>query len=448
MTVKKETEAQQGACPDPAVTRKGQEGFSLLEMAIVIMMMGIVMAGAAQYYGLYLRQSKDITSYENTKLITSAVAEFYTDRGRYPCPTDPSLPPTHANYGVEMCPGRNVGGVAVPNIAVGACWGQLCRVLSDRSIDLNGDGLDDPQTVLVGAFPTRNIKRDMIADPSDIDPTDGTDMMPVDVDFPATQTLDSWRNKFVYAVTESMTDPATYNNYFGAVSVIDEFDNSLVDPEDSAHYAIVSLGENGRGAYNAEGNLVGQSCDPGTVPVTFDPLYPDVTSQNSIEYENCNADSVFVSALKTEERGDNFNDDMVTFETWFANDFWVPSPVNPVHIYNVNIGNVGVGVDNPVQRLDVQGDVQASEALATEFCNSSTGTGCFDTNVIAGEIASGGGMDCPAGYAMTGIENGAAICDFEVVPGSTSFTGACPAGPPKQYAVGVRSNGTIICEAL
>lgn len=428
--------------------KANEGGFSLLEMTIVIMLMGMVMAIAAQYYTLYLRQSKDDTSFENIQMIKSAIAEFYTDRGRYPCPTDPSLPPEDANYGKEMCPGRNVGGVAVPNIALGACWGQLCRVQSERAIDINGDGVDDPQSVIIGAFPIENIKRDMIADPSDTDPTNGVDMMPVDIDFPATQTLDAWRNKFVYAVTESMTDPTTYNNNLGAVTVLDEFDNSLVDPDDSAHYALVSLGENGRGAYNAAGNLVGQSCDPATVPATFDPLYPDIVSQNSIEYENCNGDSVFVSALKNEEKNDAYNDDMVAFETWFANDLWAPSPVNPVHVYNVNIGNVGVGVDNPVQRLDVQGDIQATEALATEFCNVTTGAGCFDTSVIAGEVASGDGMKCGAGEIMRGIENGAPICVdwFPTTP--ASFTGTCPAGPPKQYAVGVRSDGTIICETL
>ncbi len=425
-----------------------QKGFSLLEMAIVISIMGMIIAGLAQFYAIYLKQSKDDTSFDNIQLVKTAIAEFYTDRGRYPCPTDPSLPPTHANYGVEMCPGRNVGGVAVPNIAVGACWGQLCRVLSDRQIDTNADGTFDPQTVLVGAFPVENILRDMIADPSDLDPSDGVDMMPVDVDFPATQTLDAWRNKLVYAVTESMTDQTTYNNNLGAITIKDEFNRSLVDPADSAHYAVVSLGENGRGAYNAMGNLVGDSCDPATVPATYDPMYPGVTSQASIEYENCNTDSVFYSALKNETMGDAFNDDMTAYETWAATDLWAPSPVNPVHVYNVNIGNVGVGVTDPVQRLDVQGDIQASNALAQRFCNVSTGAACFDTAVIAGEIASGGGMKCPAGYAMTGIENGAPICDFEVVPSGTSFTGSCPVGPPKQYVVGVRSNGTLICEAL
>jgi prepilin-type N-terminal cleavage/methylation domain-containing protein len=425
-----------------------ERGFSILEMAIVISIMGLIIAGLAQFYSLYLKQSKDDTSFDNIQLVKTAIAEFYTDRSRYPCPTDPSLPTTHANYGIEMCPGRNVAGVAVPNIPVGTCWGQLCRVLSDRAIDTNGDGTDDPQTVLVGAFPIRNMLRDMIADPSDLDPSDGVDMMPVDIDFPGTQTLDAWRNKFVYAVTESMTDQTTYNNNLGAITVNDEFGRPLVDPVDSAHYAVVSLGENGRGAYNAMGNLVGDSCDPATVPAVYDPMYPGITSQASIEYENCNSDSVFISALKNELMGDAFNDDMTAYETWAATDLWAPSPVNPVHVYNVNIGNVGVGVTDPVQRLDVQGDIQAANALAQRFCNVSTGAGCFDTAVIAGEIANGDGMKCPAGYAMTGIENGAPICDFEVVPTGTSFSGTCPVGPPKQYVVGVRSNGTLICEAL
>lgn len=425
-----------------AANHKTEEGFSLIELSLVLIITGIILAGALQYYSLYRKQSRDDLNYEYTLNMKSAIAEHYTDRGRYPCPTDPSLPPSHPNYGIEMCPGKTIGGVTVPNIAIGTCWGQLCRVPSQRQIDLNGDGTNDQMAVLVGAFPIRKILRDITFD--------GVDTNPVDVDFPAHETMDSYRNKFVYAVTEFLTDQSTFNNNLGAVTINDEFGNSLLEPDDSAHYAIVSMGANGRGAYNSEGNLVGDSCDPGTVPATYNPLYPNTVSQNSIEYENCNynTDAVFVSALKNEAPGDDYNDDLTSFETWYANDLWAPSPVNPVHVYNVNIGNVGVGVMDPVQRLDISGDVQAANALATEFCNSSTGTGCFDTRVIAGEIASGDGMECPTGYAMRGIENGAPICDYEVIPSATTFSGNCPAGPPKQYMVGVRSDGTIICEPL
>ena len=426
---------------------RNEEGFSLLELSMVIIITGFIIAGAAQYYQIYLRQSKDAETFEDIQLIRTAVAEYYTNHGRYPCPTDPSLPYDDPNYGLEMCPGRNVAGVAVPNLALDACWGRLCRVESERSVDLDGDGTDDPQAVLVGGFPYRQMLREMDVDPTDIDPTDGIDMMPVDYDFPGEQTLDSFANKFVYAVTETMTDQTTYNNNMGAVTIKDEFDESLVEPPDTAHYAVVSLGENGRGAYNIYGNLVGQDCDPSTVPATYDPMNPSEVSQASIEYENCNSDSVFVSALKNEEQGDSFNDDMVGFEVWAATELWSPSPVNPVHIYNINVGNVGVGVIDPAERFDVEGDIQASDVLAQQICDLSTGLACFDASAIGGQIADGEGMSCPAGSIMTGIELGGPICE-EILPATTSFTGSCPAGPPKQYAVGVRTDGSIICETL
>ncbi len=425
-----------------------ERGFSLLEITIVVLITGLIISGLAQYYQIYLRQSKDQESFDNIQLIKTAIAEFYTDRGRYPCPTDPSLPPEDPNYGIEMCPGKTIGGLAVPAIGVGTCWRGLCRVASNRAIDTDGDGTNDIQTVLVGAFPIRSILRDLSPDPTDVDPSDGTDMIPVDYDFPGNQTLDAWKNKFVYAVTESMTDPLTYRNEFGAVTIKDEFGRSLVDPPDSAHYALVSLGENGRGAYNASGNIVGLSCDPMTVPAMYDPLNPGLRSQASIEYENCNQDATFISALKNEDIGDKFNDDMTAFEVWNATELWAPSPINPVHIYNVNIGNVGVGVADPGHKLDVAGDIQASNVLGKDLCDSATGTKCFDPAVIGGEISNGDGMICAgANKAMVGIENGAPIC-ADLIDPSLSFTGSCPAGPPKQYAIGITNKGNLICGTL
>lgn len=425
-------------------TKNREKGFSLFEMALVITITGLIIAGAAQYYVIYVKQSKDDVTFENIQLMKTAIAEFYTDRGRYPCPTDPTLPPSDPDYGKEMCPGKSVGGVAVPAIAVGSCWHGLCRVQSVRQIDTNGDGTDDPQTVLIGAFPIRNILRDMVADPSDVNIADGVDQMPVDIDFPGAQTLDAWKNKLIYAVTESMTDGVTYNNNLGAVTIKDEFNESLLEPDDSAHYAIVSLGENGRGAYNAEGNYVGEDCDTSTVPAVYDPMNPSIASQQSIEFENCNNDSVFKSALKNEILGDLFNDDMTAFEVWAATELWAPSPINPNNVYNVNIGNVGVGVTDPGQRLEIAGDLQASDVLSKRLCDNSTGTYCFDPASIGGEIANGDGMSCPSGKVMIGIENGAAKCDT-IIPSGTTFTGTCPAST---YAVGIRTDGTPICEAL
>ena len=69
-------------------TRKGQGGFTLLDLSVSMIVIGLIGAGALQTYRMYA-ETKD---YGNTHStfggIQTAMANFYYDNGFYPCPAD------------------------------------------------------------------------------------------------------------------------------------------------------------------------------------------------------------------------------------------------------------------------------------------------------------------------------------------------------------------------
>ncbi len=81
------------------------QGFTLLEMALVVGIGGLIMAAIASGYRVYLQgqQMRDV----NIRLvaINQALNAFAgsSTGNRFPCPADPSIPMTALNAGQEVC---------------------------------------------------------------------------------------------------------------------------------------------------------------------------------------------------------------------------------------------------------------------------------------------------------------------------------------------------------
>lgn len=108
-------------------------GFTLIEMATVILILSLIIAGALAGYKLYLRQLL-ISQQTRVELeVQAALSRFLFMNGRLPCPADASLARTDRMYGRENCapPGptlvRHGGGPVPPS---GGCTvptvGGLC----------------------------------------------------------------------------------------------------------------------------------------------------------------------------------------------------------------------------------------------------------------------------------------------------------------------------------
>src|SRR5688572_30301572 len=81
-----------------------QQGFSLIELAIVLVISGLLMAGATTVYSQYLQKRVMAVTNDNMNFIRASLGEFYTQNGRYPCPAPPGLQPENPAAGKERCP--------------------------------------------------------------------------------------------------------------------------------------------------------------------------------------------------------------------------------------------------------------------------------------------------------------------------------------------------------
>lgn len=384
--------------------RSGESGLSLVELAIALMIIGLITIPMIKAYDIDKMDKIKGATRLNLAKINSAMDYYYKVNGRFPCPADPMLTPNDPNYGLEVSPCGN------PNNWVG----NANALLQPTSTD---------PLVAQGAVPF------------------------ITLNIPPEAALDGYKNRFMYAVTRIQTETTSFNANGGQITanartwdtVADDWNtnntfnpanNASTDPNQphGAYYIVVSLGDNAGGAYNAEGALVA-AC----------PAAP------LIDNENCDGDSVFWQS--NERRSLGFNDDYYDDNTLaingFSQDIWSYDASNNILSEKTRLG---IGTRNPAYNLDVEGIMQTSDVLEVEtmcdpdnhianYADGSEDNKCFDINRVAGS-----GMNCPAGMVATGISgsNGGEMVGCGAVP--YAVTGNCGT-----YAVGIGPGNVLIC---
>lgn len=406
-----------GDCSHRPFTRK--EGFTLIELAIVIVISGFIMASLSTGFSMYRKQQIIDKTDKNIEAVSLAVKQMFNEGlgGRYPRPAGRNLDPTDPDYGLE------ISAADAAALAVGACTADLvCKVPGAR--DADGDGNPDP--VLIGAVPVRTMRDMLLTFVSDqyqlfegagilYNFTTGikvTDSASYDFN------LDGWGRIFTYAVTENLTDAATYDDLFGAIAVETENGDSLLNEAGSAHVAFISHGPDGKGAYTPDGKL-----------------YRPCNATLGVDQENCDDDSTFVNGLISLGLNAEYFDDFLRFFTRGSATIWRPSSTVGAAIYNTNPGRVGIGTDTPTEKLHVLGNAQTGSAHANSYCDQ-TGADC----VIPATIG-GAGISCGAGNTMTGISFNSAECAASPTAPVVLSTN-CPAG---QILQGVNADGSLNC---
>jgi len=411
-------------------------GFSLIEMAAVVTISGILVASAAGTYNIYQKDRNVSDTYYRMDKFNNNMQDFFKAQGRYPCPADPMAP----EDGTENCANTNT----IPAIVAGTG----IRIAGGRATNYDGVGADP---VYIGAIPYKTLRLGM----EDINPDDAALKSEKEValgDVITRKTaIDGWGRQFTYIVTAALTSKASFNPNLGAIAVTTETTTppavNLVKPNGSAAWAVLSHGYNGAGAYTEEGGILSRPCkgleqsnctDIGmstAVPTTLGtPAALDITIK---------------SGLRNLHDGVNYFDDMVYFSSAKALGFWTSSRNDPNasdslasrDITNTNIGFVGIGTSTPVQKLDVIGNIKSNEIHATQICNKD-GTKCFDPSNFVGSAF----YLCPAGQLMIGIAAGGVVQCTTISPVPTSAlatTGACIISG--EYALGIDSTGALIC---
>ncbi len=445
-----------------------QSGFTLVELSIVMLIAGIILSTMVKSYDLYQSDKPRKDTLERIEKINSEIAIFHAQFGRYPCPARLTAQPGDADYGQEIDCTNNIP----PLFPVATPIGVDRTVSRDRTVmpsvvrDDNQDGVDDG--ILIGAVPFVTRELDAAGDP-------------VRLDLSSEDILDGWSNKLTYAVSENLVKTDSFNESLGAISVEDEFGNgggrepSLVDPPGSVHYVIKSAGFNGRGAYTPGGQRIGGPCNAFTLPSPSppNPPPPPVSSGVTVEFENCDDDDLFISALKNDVEGNTYNDDIVSFQLFISPDLWeyapgvgAAGPTFPGSIRNRNIGNVYIGrpalPDADDALVYASGRLKSQAVRAVRVCGP-TAVGapppddCFEPGLLGGDgnratendpdvpggVTGKRGMRCSSpNHAMTGIVNNEPVCADPFSGLSTVPDQTCPAG---QFIKSINNDGTINC---
>ncbi|MDP2205192.1 MAG: prepilin-type N-terminal cleavage/methylation domain-containing protein [Alphaproteobacteria bacterium] len=397
----------QGRTTKNRIAARAVSGFTLVEFAVVMLISGLIMAAAVHGYKVYLMDKYQRAVYDKLAVLNSSFSVFSSVMQRYPCPSDPTLPSDSAQAGIENC-------AAAWALAPGDCTasGGICRV--DGARNTAALGLPSLDPVFTGGIPYKTIRETTSAATQSIQLASLVD------------TLDPWGFQMSYAVTASQTDTMTFNSSYGAIDIQTEAGVSLIQPIGSAHFVLVSHGENHKGAYNQQGRMP-FPCTAGTADV-----------------ENCNRTSTFVSGLRNLGAGAMYFDDVILQRSYTMSELWKFGDTANV-MYNANAGNVGVGLTEPTQKLDINGNIRSTNLRTDEFCDRG-GANCWGPEKIGGSGMSCGPPSAPGKVMiMRGIRGAevAPLC-FEIDLPTVMNNQRC--ANPGEYVVGFTSAGNIICE--
>lgn len=313
--------------------KKNEQGFTLVELAIVMLIAGILITPLIGLYSNYLTEQKREATKAAIETARSSLLSYYASYGSYPCPADLSKGIMDANYGMDSC-GTDDFATIAGKIPLDTCisGGGLCRVSGSK--DADGDGKKDP--ILIGAIPFMSLKK---GNRSTLEVSDVA--------------IDGWDGVLLYAVSQNLTESAyptldrlhegfTNDYKYGVVTAKDEFGNDTAGTNGDANFAIISSGPNQIGAWNINGTQK-SPCNTTTR-----------------EGENCDADGTFMSSISSYD-ANNLNkfDDITSFTKIPSGLLWAyiintETGETTGSTKNLNKGNVGVGTTSPQALLDVR----------------------------------------------------------------------------------------------
>lgn len=368
---------------------KAQSGFSLVELSIIMIIVGLLTVPFIQQYNVYQERQKRDQTYLTLSQGHESLGNFFMTmhdtnndgtedtNNYYPCPSDPTIAFGQPGHGVSVARCWTIGS--------GSCSGGMCH---------RGGAF-------IGGVPY------------------------VTLGIPYTETIDGYKNAIKYVISDTLVNPANAADTTrqGTIQWTNNFGSGTPEVVTNARYGFVAAGNNEKGTYDIYGNLT--ACDGGT-----------------LDTENCDNDSEFVRYPTSLASNSGYFDDVVDFVTSEPASLWRLSEENPMGIYNTNPGAVGIGTNNPddTTKLHVAGDVRAENFRAVEYCSLSVDAGgnayCMDTNTIAGT-----GIRCPDGQYLRGIANNEPDCVPIAI--QTVTPGTCPQG---QFVRQITTTG-IVCAA-
>lgn len=393
---------------------KNKNGFTLIEISIVLTIIGILLAAIITPYKIYTAEKARKTTVSNIELVNTAITNFLVQNGRYPCPAPLTAGPGDPLYGVETT--CDPDDPAYPSYSYGECVDGLCFEISEKgTVDINpspGETTLVDGVVRRGSIPFRSLGLAEL------------------------ETIDGFNARLQYAVSENLAKVETFVRGSGGISLIDSNGDSLVSPPASVHYLVYSTGRDKNGAYNREGGLI-NSCD---------------TSR--LDGENCNTaasggadEAIYAySEYNDSGSGDHYDDFMKQYST-LETPLWQVSGTGGFHVRDLlddEAGMVAIASSTPEEQLDVgeeilvtdDGSATLGKSRFNTICDK-TKNNCFSLEEFGGDHANfrcGGATPYAVGFADGKIKCSANPSEIR-----------CPSGSKLQ---GVNPDGTLDCDTM
>lgn len=238
-----------------------QSGFSLVEVALVMIIGGILLSLFSGTLLTMISGAKMKTTQERMRAVNDAIQIYATANNRLPCVASRTIPVNGATAIQRAEYGRELP-TAAP--CTGAAPAGTVRI-------------GGPNWVRIGYVPTRTLN------------------------LPDETGYDAWGSRIMYAMSENLGSSTTYDLLAGRIRIDDSLGTEVTTGSNGT-YTVFSVGPDRRGGYNTAGNLVA-ACN---VPA------------GRIDVANCDdADNVFVATMMTgnnDQTPANHYDDYLIYE--------------------------------------------------------------------------------------------------------------------------------------
>jgi prepilin-type N-terminal cleavage/methylation domain-containing protein len=448
-----------------------ERGYTLIETAIVLVIIGLMLASFMAAYRVYLASQARLITEVNTAQLADNLGDFLVRNGRYPCPARLNAQRGDADYGVET----QCDSAATPELpALG---------------DANGDGVGAYPTDITPGVPAAGSYVDGLyfetslkfadINPSSIndDPTNvltycNRDTGPASANncaiprvrrgavpfrtlgIPEEKSEDGYKNRIQYVITEPLAVSRNYTKSGGGINIVKGRpgfgEDAVISPEYSAHFYLFSSGPDKKGAYTRYGQLVeacqttaadGENCNTAVGGVLSRSVYrhTDYSTANSAFHFDDFAkfySSVQQPLWQVLSGGFDIKD-LIEAEATPTKTNLVGISVDPDN-NPTNFG--GLAANIPV--LQVGGNIVADgNTLASELCDAAHNN-CFQVDKISsdGSVQDESHFQCPTGttpYA-TGIGSQQIKCTANIVT-------RCGDG---EVMTGVKPTGELECTSV
>ena len=236
-------------------------GFTLIEMAIVIAITGLLMSAFLQYYTIQLEKAHYDTTRARMKELRTALTIYSATHERLPCPASPR----------GMFDDQKRKEFRGDDKDIDYCAPDAEPPEGLVTYTGGVQAQDKSKEVWIGVIPIRELRLSV------------------------EQGQDGWGNEFTYAVSRRLSLPHGMNGNpipLGTITINDENGKNVLDVPHSGRYVIISHGPSGAGAWTQQGGR--KPCNAGTE-----------------DYENCNDDDTFMMAAFSRKLGPTFFDDIV-----------------------------------------------------------------------------------------------------------------------------------------